>query len=61
MAVKRIGPKIHEYICATTDSVYPTDCPVGSKLKIVDEATHAVTANKIFDGVEWNTDTSIVV
>ena len=36
---------------------YPTalNCEVGSDLTIVDEATHAETGYKRFDGENWNT------
>jgi hypothetical protein len=53
---KEIRDKVKHYQFGSTEleEDYPTDCPNGSDMEIIDEETHKITGYKVFDGTHWN-------
>lgn len=59
--IKKIGltkdGNIEDHQCYTTDAknTWPTDMSPGSRMIIIDTATHVVDHVEYFDGIDWNT------
>lgn len=45
--------KSYQFYSDELESTYPTDCPRGSMMEILDRTTHDVVGYKQFDGVGW--------
>lgn len=47
--------KYYQFNTEELEETYPTNCPPGSQMEIIDETLHQVVGYKEFDGTTWNT------
>lgn len=46
--------KSYQYYTDESPNDYPTKCPEGSCMELIDKTTNEVVGYKIYDGTNWN-------